>query len=119
MLASQGAKVVVNYTSNAQAADEVVSEIEAMAEMINAEVGEIDILVNNAGVSVNLPFAQQSVEDLAWITGINYWGVMYGCKFFLPLLHAVDEAHMLVQQRLQVLGLRSVMRDRRQPCRDQ
>ncbi len=60
-----------------------------------AQHGAVHILVNNAGVSVNLPFADQSVEDLEWITGINYWGVLYGCKFFLPHLQQADEAHIV------------------------
>ncbi len=60
-----------------------------------AEHGAVHILVNNAGVSVNLPFEQQSLEDLEWITGINYWGVIYGCKYFLPYLHKAEEAHIV------------------------
>ncbi len=26
---------------------------------------------------------------------INFWGVVHGCKAFLPLLHNVDEAHIV------------------------
>jgi short-subunit dehydrogenase len=27
--------------------------------------------------------------------GINFWGVVYGCKFFLPYLKQADEAHIV------------------------
>jgi short-subunit dehydrogenase len=27
--------------------------------------------------------------------GINFWGVIYGCKFFLPELKKADEAHIV------------------------
>jgi short-subunit dehydrogenase len=27
--------------------------------------------------------------------GINFWGVVYGCKFFLPHLKQADEAHIV------------------------
>ena len=75
-----------------------VSSREQMAvlpEQVIAEHGAVHILVNNAGVSVNLPFEQQEMADLEWITGINYWGVMYGCKYFLPYLQKADQAHIV------------------------
>ena len=70
-------------------------QMESLAKAVAQQHGAVHILVNNAGVSVNQRFEEQSVEDIQWITGINYWGVMYGCKFFLPLLHQVDEAHIV------------------------
>lgn len=70
-------------------------QMESLPEEVIAEHGAVHILVNNAGVSVNLSFLEQGVEDLEWITGINYWGVIYGCKFFLPHLLQADEAHIV------------------------
>ncbi|MCX2983031.1 SDR family oxidoreductase [Halieaceae bacterium IMCC14734] len=70
-------------------------QMQALPEQVIALHGAVHILVNNAGVSVNLPFAEQSLEDLEWISGINYWGVMYGCKYFLPYLQQQDEAHIV------------------------
>lgn len=75
-----------------------VSSRQQMAELpgrVLAEHGAVHILINNAGVAVNLPFEQQEVDDLEWITGINYWGVMYGCKYFLPHLLDASEAHIV------------------------
>jgi NADP-dependent 3-hydroxy acid dehydrogenase YdfG len=70
-------------------------QMAALPEQVLAEHGAVHILVNNAGVSVNLPFEQQDVADLEWISGINYWGVMYGCKYFLPYLQKADQAHIV------------------------
>lgn len=70
-------------------------QMAALPEQVIAAHGGVHILVNNAGVSVNLPFEQQDVSDLEWISGINYWGVMYGCKYFLPFLRKADEAHIV------------------------
>lgn len=70
-------------------------QMAALPEQVIAEHGSVHILVNNAGVSVDLPFEQQDLDDLEWITGINYWGVVFGCKFFLPHLHEVSEAHIV------------------------
>jgi short-subunit dehydrogenase len=59
------------------------------------EHGAVHILINNAGVAVNGLFADQSLEDFEWLMGINFWGVIYGCKFFLPHLLAADEGHIV------------------------
>ncbi|MDH3704627.1 MAG: SDR family NAD(P)-dependent oxidoreductase [Acidimicrobiia bacterium] len=70
-------------------------QMAALPDQVLAEHGSVEILVNNAGVSVNRPFEDQDVDDIEWITGINYWGVMYGCRFFLPHLQRASEAHIV------------------------
>ena len=64
------------------------------AEIVSLH-GGVHILVNNAGVSVSATFEDQTLDDLHWIVGINFFGVVYGCKFFLPELRKVDEAHIV------------------------
>jgi NADP-dependent 3-hydroxy acid dehydrogenase YdfG len=63
-------------------------------EVIDAH-GGVHILVNNAGVSVNAKLLDHSIEDFEWLMGINFWGVVYGCKFFLPHLLAAEEGHIV------------------------
>jgi len=65
-----------------------------VAEVIERH-GGANILVNNAGVSVNGRFEDQSLEDFEWLIGINFWGVVYGCKLFMPHLLAAEEAHIV------------------------
>ena len=62
---------------------------------VEAQLGPAAILVNNAGVSVGESFEEHSLEDFEWIVGINFWGVIYGCKFFLPQLRKNEEAHIV------------------------
>lgn len=64
------------------------------SEVIDAH-GKAHILVNNAGVTVYASFEEHSIEDLEWIFGVNLWGVIYGCKFFLPHLKAAGEGHIV------------------------
>ena len=66
-----------------------------LPDEVVAEHGAVHILVNNAGVSVAGSFEDQTIEDLQWIVGINFWGVVHGCKFFLPELKKADEAHIV------------------------
>ncbi len=58
--------------------------VEAMAADVIARHGRIDLLINNAGVTVDASIAEVSIEDFEWLFGINFWGVVYGTKAFLP-----------------------------------
>jgi NAD(P)-dependent dehydrogenase (short-subunit alcohol dehydrogenase family) len=67
----------------------------AFADEAVAAHGGVDLIVNNAGVSVTGTLEQQSIEDLRWIIGVNFWGVVHGCKAFLPHLRRRPEAHIV------------------------
>jgi NAD(P)-dependent dehydrogenase (short-subunit alcohol dehydrogenase family) len=69
--------------------------VRRFAQEVQSECGRVHVVVNNAGVSVAASFEEQSLDDFHWLMGINFWGVVYGCKFFLPLLRKVDEAHIV------------------------
>lgn len=75
-----------------------VSDKQRMAELpaeIEGEHGAIHLLFNNAGITINKSFEQNSIEDMERIVGINLWGVIYGCHFFLPFLKKQPEAHIV------------------------
>jgi short-subunit dehydrogenase len=70
-------------------------QMTAFASDVIEAHGEVHILVNNAGVTVYASFEEHDIEDLEWILGVNIWGVIYGCKFFLPHLKAAGEGHIV------------------------
>jgi NAD(P)-dependent dehydrogenase (short-subunit alcohol dehydrogenase family) len=64
-----------------------VSRRDAMAAFaadVQREVGVLDILMNNAGVGLGARFLDTTLEDWEWVIGINLWGVVLGCHFFVP-----------------------------------
>jgi short-subunit dehydrogenase len=64
------------------------------------------ILVNNAGVTSAGAFEDESLDDLHWIVDINMWGVVHGCRAFLPFLRQADEAHIVnLSSMVGLLGL--------------
>jgi NAD(P)-dependent dehydrogenase (short-subunit alcohol dehydrogenase family) len=65
------------------------------AEEVVAFHGRVHIVVNNAGVTAIDSFEEQSLEDFEWVMAVNFWGVVYGCKFFLPYLKQADEGHIV------------------------
>jgi short-subunit dehydrogenase len=85
-----GRKVSIHVADVAERA-----RMERLPAEIVAEHGHVHVLVNNAGVSVSGSLLDQSLDDFAWLIGINFWGVVYGCKLFLPVLLAQDEAHIV------------------------
>ena len=83
-------------TVTAHAVD--VSDREQVARFASDVVeahGEAHVLVNNAGVTVYASFEEHEIEDFEWIVGVNFWGVVYGTKAFLPLLKQRPEGHIV------------------------
>ena len=62
------------------------AQVEEFAKFVIQERGHVDILHNNAGVSVGGTVADSSIENWEWIFNINFWGVLYGVKAFLPYM---------------------------------
>ena len=60
-----------------------------------SEHGHIDLLINNAGITLQKSFDTHSIEDWERIVNLNFWGVLYGCKFFKPYLEKSAEAHVV------------------------
>jgi NAD(P)-dependent dehydrogenase (short-subunit alcohol dehydrogenase family) len=56
----------------------------AFAEEVHGSRQAVDVLVNNAGVGLGGGFLDTSLEDWDWVVGINLWGVIHGCHFFIP-----------------------------------
>jgi short-subunit dehydrogenase len=72
-----------------------LEQIQQFAEEIIAAHQRATHLINNAGVGVIGSFEQLSLEDFEWLMSINFWGVVYGCKVFLPILQQQDSAHIV------------------------
>ncbi len=58
--------------------------VEALADQSEKLLGGVDFVANNAGVAVAGPIGEVPLEDWHWIVGINLWGVIHGCHYFVP-----------------------------------
>lgn len=56
----------------------------AHAKRVRERFGTVDLVINNAGVDLSQTLAEVSFEDFEWLMNINFWGVVYGTKAFLP-----------------------------------
>jgi butyryl-CoA dehydrogenase len=65
------------------------------ADEVVADHGRVNLIFNNAGVALGATVESMSYEDLDWLMGINFWGVVHGTKAFLPHLRASGEGHIV------------------------
>lgn len=64
------------------------AQVDALAAAARAWLGDVDLVINNAGVAVAGRFEVISADDWRWIMGINLWGVIHGCRAFVPAMRA-------------------------------
>ena len=99
-LASESAKVVVNYNTGKAAAEDVVAAIlrdggkalavqadvrtavgaERLFTVAEAELGPVDYLVNNAGAILYKPLADVTEEEFDSLFAVNVKGTFLTCK---------------------------------------
>ena len=64
----------------------------ALASHALQTLGGTDILINNAGVGLVAPVQSMQSVDAQWLMDINFWGVVHGCRAFLPQLRERPDA---------------------------
>lgn len=104
-LAEKGASLILVDVNEAELA-EVAKQVQSMTNCLLAEKVDVsnrdamkqfadkvhqitpavDILVNNAGVGLSGGVLNTSLDDWAWVLGINLWGVIHGCHYFIPAM---------------------------------
>jgi len=65
------------------------------ADSVAADHGKVNLVFNNAGVALGATIDGMSYEDFEWLMNINFWGVVYGTKAFLPHLKKAGEGHII------------------------
>jgi len=70
-------------------------KIKAFAADVEQRHGRVTLLINNAGVALCGNFEEISLEDFRWLMEINFWGAVYGVRYFLPLLKREPRAHIV------------------------
>jgi short-subunit dehydrogenase len=70
-------------------------QMEALCHNVVEHFGRTDLLINNAGVALCGDIEEVSVSDIEWLMGINFWGMVYGVKYFLPILRQQKKAYIV------------------------
>ena len=72
-----------------------LEEVRAWAAQTEQEFKHINMIFNNAGVALGSTVEGASYEELQWIMDINFWGVVYGTKEFLPIIKKSGDGHII------------------------
>ena len=67
----------------------------AHAEEVRDQFGQVNLVINNAGVALSANVIDMAWDDFEWLMGINFWGVTYGTKAFLPHLVESGDGHIV------------------------
>jgi 3-oxoacyl-[acyl-carrier protein] reductase len=123
-LAAEGASVAITFTKGAEAAAQVVQDIErsgGRAIAIEADAvdpkavtaaietfGRFDVLVNNAGTAIPKPFEETTLEELDRVIDINLRGTFIATQAALKHLQNGGRVIMIgscVGERMMTPGL--------------
>lgn len=66
------------------------------ADSVKAHFGSVNVVINNAGVALSGGRLWETpLEDFKWLMNINFYGVLYGTKAFLPALRESEWGHIV------------------------
>jgi NAD(P)-dependent dehydrogenase (short-subunit alcohol dehydrogenase family) len=67
----------------------------AWADEVVRDHGKVNLIFNNAGVALGATVEGMKYEDFDWLFNINFWGVVYGTKAFLPHIKKTGDGHII------------------------
>ena len=70
-------------------------QVEALAAATLERFGTVNVVCNNAGVGGAGDPWLGPLESWEWVMGVNFWGVVYGVRTFLPHLVASGDGHIV------------------------
>ena len=71
------------------------NEVYRYADQCVKEHGQVNLIMNNAGVGLGETVDAMSYDNFEWLMNINFWGVVYGTKAFLPYLKQSGDGHVI------------------------
>lgn len=70
-------------------------QVDALAAATMERYGRVHIVCNNAGVAgLGDPWFG-GIENWRWVMDVNFWGVVYGVRAFLPLIATSGTGHIV------------------------
>ncbi|PLW66943.1 SDR family NAD(P)-dependent oxidoreductase [Pseudohalioglobus lutimaris] len=85
-----GAEVIVRVLDVTRPED-----LEAACGEVEQAWGGVDLVFNNAGIAVAGELNEVALEDWHRVINVDLWGVIHGCRAFVPLLKKQGAGHII------------------------
>lgn len=72
-----------------------IEQVEALRDATLERFGAVHIVCNNAGVTGRGDPWSGPIESWEWTMGVNFWGVVYGIRTFLPHIIEAGGGHIM------------------------
>jgi NAD(P)-dependent dehydrogenase (short-subunit alcohol dehydrogenase family) len=72
-----------------------LGDVQALADATIDAFGAVRVVCNNAGVETGGRFTEIAPAAWEWLLGVNFRGVLHGCRTFLPLIREQGEGHIV------------------------
>ncbi|MBX3207233.1 MAG: SDR family NAD(P)-dependent oxidoreductase [Labilithrix sp.] len=69
--------------------------VRAWANEVAAQHGRCNLVFNNAGIAYSATVEGADMTDFERVIDIDFWGVVYGTRAFLPYLRASGDGHVV------------------------
>lgn len=74
----------------------LLENVENLAEKSFEAFGAVHLLVNNAGVISSGSVLEMTMDDWNWVMGVNFYGVLYGVRTFIPrMIKQNEDSHVV------------------------
>ncbi len=83
-------KVTVDVVNTAEQ-----TQVYAWADKVKKEHGKVNLIFNNAGIAMINTVEGHEIHDYERMMAVNFWGVIYGTKAFLPYLKESGDGHII------------------------
>jgi short-subunit dehydrogenase len=67
----------------------------AWADQVQKDHGKVNLIFNNAGIAMINTVEGHEIEEYKRMMAVNFWGVIYGTKAFLPYLKKSGDGHII------------------------
>ncbi|MAZ88551.1 MAG: short chain dehydrogenase [Cellvibrionaceae bacterium] len=81
------------------------SEMKEFSEQVSEQFSNIQVVINNAGITRMGTFEGASLDAFRSIMDINFWGVVYGSRFFLPALKRTSGSLVNISSLFGLIGV--------------